>query len=363
MSTIIEINAVDRLATFRKDWDRLLAKTPAATFFHSYEFLETYWRHFGNDKKFRIILIIEDNSPVAIVPFIVQHERSKVGDLRVLTYPISNWGSFYGPVGSEPAKAISLAINHIRQNTRDWDMIELRWIDTRAVAPEELIEAMHSAGLRASFKVWNQTSAVDFSQGWNTYLAGRKGIWLRRMRQTEERISRQGKIAYLRCRPKGVLQCDADPHWDVYDICENIAKHSWQATAQDGTTMSHESIRSFLRELHASAAAAGMVDMNLLFLDDRPAAFIYGYQYNGNVYGLRRGFDTSVSQNGLGSILLWKTLQDSAQRGDMFYDMGIGSLESKRHFQNCLLPIYRVNHFPAAVLRSQLLRVGRWVKR
>jgi len=96
-------------------------------------------------------------------------------------------------------------------------------------------------------------------------------------------------------------------------------------------------------------------------LNDRPAAFIYGYHYLGSVYGLRRGFDAGLSRTGLGTVLLWNTLKDSARRGDRIYDMGIGSMESKRHFQNHLLPIFRLSHFPSAVLRTQLLRFSRWL--
>ena len=143
---------------------------------------------------------------------------------------------------------------------------------------------------------------------------------------------------------------------------KTIARSSWQAAATDGTTLSHESVRCFCGNFMPMAAAAGAVDMSLLMLDDRPAAFIYGYHYRGHVYGLRRGFDAELSRTGLGSVLLWNTLKDSAERGDCIYDMGIGSLESKRHFQNRLLPIYRLSHFPAAVLRTQFLRFGRWLE-
>ena len=40
----------------------------------------------------------------------------------------------------------------------------------------------------------------------------------------------------------------------------------------------------------------------------------------------------NLSRTGVGNVLLWHTLRDSAQRGDSIYDMGPGSLESKRHF-------------------------------
>jgi hypothetical protein len=110
------------------------------------------------------------------------------------------------------------------------------------------------------------------------------------------------------------------------------------------------------------ASACGAADMSLLMLDGHPAAFIYGYHFRGSVYGLRRGFNAELSTTGLGTLLLWNTLKDSALRGDRIYDMGIGSLDSKRHFQNRSIPIIRLSHFPSSVPRTQLLRLGRWLE-
>jgi hypothetical protein len=310
----------------------------------------------------RTLLVLEDDRPVAIVPLVVRLEKTRVGRLRVLTYPMDNWGSFYGPIGPDSAEALKAAMDHIHRTQRDWDMIELRWIGAPGTDPQQARNAMRAAGFQAYPTVWNQTAAVDFSAGWEEYLAGRKGVWLRRMRQTEEKLLRQGRVSFLRCRPASKQQGDGDPHWDLYDACEAIARSSWQASATDGTTLSHETVKGFLRDLHVLAASAGMADMSLLMLNDQPAAFIYGYHYRGRAYGLRRGFDAELSRTGLGSVLLWNTLKESAQRGDGMYDMGIGSLESKRHFKNCMLPIYRLSHFPSAVVRTQFLRLGRWLK-
>ena len=340
-----------------------MRETPGATFFQSFQWLDAYWRHFSAGKTLRTILVLENDRPTAIVPLVVQMERTRVGRLRVLTYPLDNWGSFYGPIGPDPAAALNAAMEHIHRTPRNWDMIELRWLGSLGTIPRQSEEAMQSAGFRAYPTVWNQTAVVDLSAGWDEYLAGRKGIWLRRLRQTEKKLFRQGGVSYIRCRPASKQQGDGDPRWDLYDACETIARSSWQAAATDGTTLSHEPVRAFLREVHALAAAAGAVDMNILMLDGRPAAFIYGYHYLGSVFGLRRGYDAALSRSGLGTVLLWNTIKDSALRGDRIYDMGIGSTQSKRRFQNRLLPIFRLNYFSSAVLRAQLLRFGRWLKR
>ena len=139
---------------------------------------------------------------------------------------------------------------------------------------------------------------------------------------------------------------DGSPRWDLYDACEDLARRSWQSAATNGTTLSHESVRGFLRDAHQAAAAAGAVDLNLLLLDGSPVAFIYGYHYRGYVYGLRRGYDVERGAEGAGNVLLAYTLRDSFARGDRLYDMGVGSLRSKRHFETRVIPLLRYSHYP-----------------
>ena len=207
---------------------------------------------------------------------------------------------------------------------------------------------MGQAGFYASPTVWNRTAIVELSGSWDSYWSGREGAWLRRFRHAERKLAEQGAISYVRYRPAGALHNDGSPRWDLYDVCEEIARRSWQGAATNGTTLSHETVREFLRETHAAAAAAGAVDLNLLLLGGEPAAFIYGYASGGYVYGPRRGYDARRSREGAGNVLLAYTLRDSFARGDRLYDMGVGSLKSKRHFQTRLTAIMRVQPLRAA---------------
>ena len=116
--------------------------------------------------------------------------------------------------------------------------------------------------------------------------------------------------------------------------------------------------------MHEAAAAAGAVDLNLLLLDGTPAAFVYGCHCRGYVYGLRRGYDAALSRAGAGNVLLARVLCDSFARGDRIYDMGIGSVESKRHFQtrgfrSCVTATFRRWRCGAQVLRMKRWWQGR----
>jgi len=357
---VAEINCIDQLAQFRQEWRELLRQTAGASFFQSLEWLEVYWRHCGEGQKLRVLAVFADDRPAGILPLVVQSEKSKVGPVRVLTFPLHEWGSFYGPVGPDPELTLTAGLEHIRRTPRDWDILELRWQGAVDTDPGQTQRAMLAAGFQSYPTLWNRSAIVDLDGTWGSYWAGRKGAWLRRFHHAERKLSEQGSVSYVRYRPTGRAGDDNSPRWDLYDACEELARRSWQGAATDGTTLSHEAVRGFLREMHETAAAAGAVDLNMLSLDGVPVALIYGYHYRGYVYGLRRGYDEDRSRQGAGNVLLAYTLRDSFAHGDRVYDMGVGSYPSKRYFQTRLIPILRYSHYSPRVLRTQVLRLNRW---
>lgn len=360
MPEVIEINQLDRLDAIRPQWWGLLSDTNGASFFQSLDWLEVYWRHFGAGQKLRVLVVLDGDQPIGILPLVVRQEATRVGRLRVLTFPLHDWGSFYGPIGPAPLQTLAAGLDHVRRWRRDWDILELRWLGAPGTDPSHTQAVMRAAGFQAYPTIWDRTAIVDLAGTWDSYCSGRKAAWLQRFRNTESRLARLGEISYERYRPLGQAHDDGSPRWDLYDACEEIARRSWQGAATDGTTLSHESVRGFLREAHQAAAAAGAVDLNLLRIDGAPAAFLYNYCFRGYVSGLRRGFDPQWSRQGVGNVLLAYALRDSFARGDSIYDLGVGSLASKRHFQTRLAPILRLSHFPLLPARAQLLRVKRW---
>lgn len=359
MPPVLEINQIEQLAQFRSEWRELLRQTPGASFFQSLEWLDVYWRHFGHGQKLRVLIAVSDDRPVGVVPLVVTREKTRLGSVRTLTFPLHDWGSFYGPIGPSPEETLTAALEHVRQTPRDWDLLELRWQGAVGTDPALGQKTMLAAGFQSHATLWDRAAIVDLEGTWDAYWAARKGAWLRRFHHAERKLAEQGTVRHVRYRPTD-QNADNSPRWDLYDACEELARRSWQGAATDGTTLSHEIVRAFLRDMHETAAAAGAVDLNLLLLDDVPAAFMYGYHYNGYVYGLRRGYDENRSRAGAGNVLLAYTLQDSFARGDRIYDMGVGSYPSKRYFWTRRVPILRYSHYSTSSPRMQLLRLKRW---
>ena len=194
MAQVLEINQIDQLAQFRQEWGDLLRQTAGASFFQSLDWLEVYWRHFGAGQKLRVLVVLAEDRPAGILPLVVRREATRVGRLRVLTFPLHDWGSFYGPIGPDPEPTLAAGLEHVRRTRRDWDILELRWQGALGTDPVQIQRAMLAAGFQAYATVWNRTAIVDLAGTWDSYWSGRKGAWLRRFRHAERKLSEQGEF-------------------------------------------------------------------------------------------------------------------------------------------------------------------------
>jgi CelD/BcsL family acetyltransferase involved in cellulose biosynthesis len=360
---VAEINHPNDLPGCRLLWKSLLAQTPGATFFHSLDWLEPYWRHFRHNQQLRILIIRSGDEPVGILPLVVRTERTKLGPARMLTYPLDHWGVFYSPIGPQPAATLIAGLQYIRSQPRDWDMLSLRFVHRDGADRGRTKRAMQFVRWQPLEELQEQAPCVSLHGTWADYWAARDGHWRNNVRRAERRLTEQGEVVYVRYRPEGNAYGDGDPRWDLFDTCLNIARRSWQAEVQNGTTICHASIEPYLRDVHEAAARSGGLDLNLLLVGGRPAAFAYNYHHAGHVYGLRMGYDPQVSRDGTGSVLMRRMLQDSFERGDHIFDLGPGALACKKPWQTSVETSYRYTYFAPGTARAQALRVKSHLKK
>ena len=358
MAEVIDVNDISELDAYRGDWHRLLAETPGASFFHTLEWLEAYWRHLGGEQELRVLIVQAAGKAIGIVPLVVRRERYRAASVRVLTYPLDNCGTWYGPIGPQPGTIMLAAMQHIRHSRRDWDMIELRWIP----AGDNTVRAMRVAGLFTAKSEYQPTSTLDLSSNWEEFLAGKSHTLRRQFRRTLRQVFEVQQAEHVRHRPASEEHGDGDPRWDLYANCEDVAMASWQSSVVNGNTLTHDRVRAFYRDAHAAAARLGMVDVNVLRIGGQPVAFLYSYHYQGRISALRTGYNAAHGDQGLGSALTLKAIEDSIARGDQQLDFGPGEREHKRRLRSRIEMTYRLTYAPLHSWRSQAVQLSRWAK-
>ena len=359
MTHVREINDIAELAAYRLLWKSMLAQTREAVFFQSLEWLEAAWKFYGEGRRLRVLIVYDGEKPLGILPLVVQTEQTRAGSVRVLTYPLDGWGSFYGPLGPNPTVTLRVGMKHVQKTTRDWDLLDIRWVNRNRTDHGRLEGGMLAAGLTPQSQPWAQAAIIELDDSWTAYWQSRPAKFREKLRRAHRRLSELGRVSYVRYRPDGSAMGDDDPRLDLFDTAADIAKASWQSGSTDGTTLCHSEVHDFLRHAHQVAARAGCLDLNLLYVGSRPVAFAYNYHYNGRVEGLRTGFDPAYAAGSPGAVLLKKTFEDSFRRGDHTFDLGVGYLDYKRHWLTRLDVSYRYTHFPLAAPKAQLLRLKR----
>jgi len=227
MADVVEINSLDQLQSYRMVWNSLLAQTSQATFYHTFDWFSDYWRHFGQDRHMRVLIIQAAGIPIGIVPLCVCKEHYHVGNLRVLTYPLSDWGTWYGPIGANPSASLFMAMQHVQATRRDWDLLELRWTGAPPSHRNLTERAMRVAGFQPRQRKYQQVSVIDLAGDWNSYLADKPSKWRHELRRQQRAVEAVGQVGFIRHRPASAAQGDGDPRWDLFEQCMEVSRSSW----------------------------------------------------------------------------------------------------------------------------------------
>ena len=364
MAEILEITTLADLQPYQLAWKSLWEQTPGATFFHTYDWFVTFWKHFGQKRTMRILILRSGGKTVGILPLCIVGEQHRLARLRVLTYPLNDWGMWYGPLGPNPSATLFMAMRYLHDAQRDWDVLDLRWSSGGVDDRNATGRAMWAVGWRAQQSVYQQSSLIRFADStWEEFSHQLSKKWRHEIRRQPRNLAELGPVEFVRHRPQAATAGDGDPRYDLFDECVEVSRGTWQASVTDGNTLCHESVLPFLRESHSVASRLGMVDLALLRVAGRAVAFQYNYHSHGELFGLRMGYLQEMRDWGVGKVLLAQFLEDSFDRQDLQMDLGIGEYDFKSRFRTGTLASYRYTYSPWNCWRWQSVQLAQWFKK
>lgn len=379
MFRVETLRSPDELREQAPAWNALLAETRGATFFRTLDWLEIYWRNLSDERSVDdaqraenrqtlfVQKVCEGRSPVGFLPLVIRREPSRVGPVRTLTYPLHDWGTFYGPIGPRPLMTLRYGLAAAREAALEdselaFDLVELRWLDREAGDDDRAAKGMELAGLPGISGTWNEAFVLRSPGDGDAWRASLPRKLRHNLRRMEKRADEAGGFERITYRPRGSAYGDDDPRFDLYDACVAIAEKSWQADPARGVTLSTRATAAFLRDVHVAAARSGAVQIDLLRLGGRPIAFAYGYTWNGSYFGLRNGFDPEYAAYGPGAVATVQAIERAIDAGDRTLDLGPGSGAYKQTLGALPCPIGCRTHYSPFSLKAQLLRAKRWLR-
>lgn len=346
MIAIAELTSIEQLSSMRLLWRALLGKTRGATFFQSAEWLEAWWRYSGEGQSLKVLCIGVGGKTIGMVPLTVRRETTDVGRLRTLNYPLDDWGTFYGPVGANPTAALYAAMRHLQQSPRDWDLIDLRHVDEARLDQGRTANALRMSGLSALEQTWAELPAIRLDQ-WD---AGEVFARHSQLRRAEHQLSNRGRLISIRHRPAGNDLGPAEMRRDLLDDCLKLLRDR------------PENERQLIADAYHAAALAAMVELNLVYLNGRPAACAINFVNQGEVDVFAAAVDPELAPAAT-DVLRGRMLLDAMDLGDTVFRFSPRTAWLAEGWSNATLTSGRHTHFASVGLRAQLLRLNQWGRR
>ena len=105
-----------------------------------------------------------------MLPLNIQTQDTQLGPLRTLTFPIDGWGSFYGPIGPDPAAVLTACLQYLRgAPARPF----LKKLDLRSLP--DYFDQKSSNDTSHALADNGEVAMLDLLGNWDTYWAAQSG--------------------------------------------------------------------------------------------------------------------------------------------------------------------------------------------
>src|SRR5450756_2678880 len=100
-------------------WNRIVVQSAANTCHSTFEWLFTWWQHFGTDRRLLLLVVYEHDIPVGLAPLYAGNGTTEPRDLHFLGQGLSDYADFIIPLDRpDVTEALVLSLIHISEPTR-----------------------------------------------------------------------------------------------------------------------------------------------------------------------------------------------------------------------------------------------------
>ena len=332
-SCVLEINELATLAELQPLWRELIHKTPRPTFCQSFEWLQLYCEHFGDQARLRALCLDEGGDTAGLTVLV---ERTTHGH-RELTLPSVGRETLW-PLGDNlPAQWRAVA-KHLRTDLARRHVLDLRGLSD---SQGRINSALNTAEVGVQTLPWSGSTALDLTTGFESFWSQVSPSVRSLVEAGEQRLATLGPTNFVRIRPQGTSR--TGPHFSdgVYQDCLNIALNDERQLARSDSVLNAPERHSFLRDLLPLAWRHSAADLCLLFSGSRPIAFRFHTLMFGHLSTIWTGVDAEFRRIPLGPLLLFRTLRDSCQRGDLELDLGSTQADDARDWNGNYMRCHR----------------------
>jgi CelD/BcsL family acetyltransferase involved in cellulose biosynthesis len=321
------ITTLTGLAAVREEWTELAQSAEGITVFQTWEWVASWYEHFGRRTK-PVILAVRsgDGQLVGVVPCSI----ARVGLLGIrllfLLGPGHDLTEYLAPIfrPSLAAEAARAIVDTWDRQRDKWDVLVLPLIRE----DDPLLAAVRSL-ITCGYTVAPYWQGVGIHrampQGWEAFSASLSRGMRKHLRKNSNRLSREGHAVRFRVvTDRRDLEAAIDTFLDLH----HRRAHADLRVRHDDLFRPHER-RAFLRSVCRRLGERDQLVAGVLEVDGTPVASQLGFTFQRTFYCYYSGFDPAWAWHGVMLILLQRCIAYGIERGCTELDLLLGYDQEK----------------------------------
>jgi len=349
------------LRALRESWERVWRASADRSPFVTWEWVSTWWEHFGGNDRLEVLVALDGETVVGIAPLL----RTRLGAASTMLVGIGQENADYGGflLGERPEETGLLILDYVLDAVAHGVSLNL----TRLRPEGDLLPLVrdHVEGRHGKVVlVQEQTTSYPY-------------LDLRAVDDPTAYVNKMDTKNDVRRRTKRLAELhelhfdyDADPTDDNLGAFYELSNRRWDT--KDGKMaglFAGERGRAFITDVTRAMRPTGHVRVSLLRAGDLLVAARFGFECDGAYLGYKECFDPEYSKYGPGQMLTSRILHLEVEQGMHEFDFLRGEGAHKAAWVNAERTVsYWTVHRGGAIGRvrrklmwSQLrLRLRRW---
>jgi CelD/BcsL family acetyltransferase involved in cellulose biosynthesis len=366
--SIEPVTDVETFRSLRETWNNLLQESGDNNIFLTWEWLFTWWQHFGNDKKLRIFLIKDSDKIIGIAPLMQSKYRIGFISVDVIENLCSERCDYSGIILTEKKQeSMVILLDYIEKIIKDSSAIVRMFNIPENSSFLAVLREQYPAFSKSLYleeRLVDYCSIIDLPATWEEYLHSlskkRRGNLRRAMKLL---TGNHHKLEFKK-------YTGGDDLRNQLLVLFKIHEKRWQAKNISSKFVRPEA-REFYFDVSQALSQNNWLDLSFLNIDGKPVSVEWGFNYNDIHWAMTGAFDPGYSNYSVGNLHMMKLIEDTIQNKLKKYDLLTGTENYKSLWTNCKTcnmqiimtkrrfgDRYRVKYFQIILRVDNILRLG-----
>jgi CelD/BcsL family acetyltransferase involved in cellulose biosynthesis len=353
----MKIEEVKDFQSLKGSWNNLLKRNLLGNnVFLTWEWISTWWKHFGDGRKLLLLKVEDGNEVVAIAPLMLSKYKlpffGTIKKVEFLGVKHSDYNNFI--ILKKEAECLRLILDYLLNVVTDWNWIELKEIpetNEKAGYLEKLFSGVPPE-LKLHRHVCNICPYILLPNSYETLTAKLS----KNMRQNLNKYLRRAKANHNVEFKKFDEACFSVD--EAMQVFMQLHEARWAMEGKNGA-FRDAAFRDFHIEIAEIFASKGWLGLYFLMMDGRPVSTQYTFEYGEKIYYYLGGFDPNYAQYSVGNLTTMFILERGIKNGFLEYDM----LRGDEHYKRLWTSNYRRNFEFRLVPESPNSKFYSWLTR